>query len=209
MKDHRKREARKLFAEDETIFEEIWQVAKSYLDMRKNDIHTEICINLAFKLIEREGGDKDIVIPAIILHDVGWKEVPEGLHLKAFGPNAVSRELTKIHEARGVKIAKRILQMVHYDEEKIEEILEIINGHDTRRGAISLNDKIVKDADKLWRYTKEGFQIDQTRFQKNYNEILGRLHSGLDTWFFTDSAKRIAMEELDSRINESKTNQIS
>jgi HD superfamily phosphodiesterase len=209
MKDHRKREARKLFAEDETIFEEIWQVAKSYLDMRKNDIHTEICINLAFKLIEREGGDKDIVIPAIILHDVGWKEVPEGLHLKAFGPNAVSLELTKIHEARGVKIAKSILQMVHYDEEKIEEILEIINGHDTRRGAISLNDKIVKDADKLWRYTKEGFQIDQTRFEENYNEILDRLRSGVDTWFFTDSAKRIAMEELGSRINESKTNQIS
>ena len=98
--------------------------------------------------------------------------------------------------------------MVRYDEEKIEEILEIINGHDTRKEAISLNDKIVKDADKLWRYTREGFQIDHARFQEDYNEILDWLHSSLDTWFFTDSAKRIAMEELDSRINESKTNQI-
>jgi len=209
MKDNRKREARKLFEEDEAIFEKIWQLAKSYLDTRKNDIHTEISIHFALTLIEEEDGDKDIVIPAIILHDVGWKKIPESLHLKAFGPMAISLELKKIHEAKGVKIAKDILQMVRYDEEKIEEILEIINGHDTRRGAISLNDKIVKDADKLWRYTKEGFQIDHARFQENYNEILDWLRSGLDTWFFTDSAKRIAMEELGSRINESKTNQIS
>jgi HD superfamily phosphodiesterase len=209
MKRYGKREAKGLFEEHERIFEKIWQSAKAYLDTRKNDIHTETSIRLAFTLIEKEGGDKDIVIPAIILHDVGWKEVPESLHLQSFGPKAMSLELTKIHEAKGVKIARDILHRVCYDEGKIEEILEIIDGHDTRWGAISLNDKIVKDADKLWRYTREGFQIDAERFGENDNELLDRLRSRLDTWLFTDSAKRMAIEELDNRLHESNTSHIA
>jgi len=40
-----------------------------FLNTRHNDVHTEISTSLAFQLLEQEGGDEDIVIPAIILHD--------------------------------------------------------------------------------------------------------------------------------------------
>jgi len=30
--------------------------------------------------------DEEIVLPAILLHDVGWKMVPEEKELNAFGP---------------------------------------------------------------------------------------------------------------------------
>ena len=90
----------------EAVFESIWQLANPYLNTRKNDIHTKISTELAFELLKREDGDSTIVIPAIILHDVGWKKVPEHLHLKAFGPKATSPELNRIHEKEGLKIAE-------------------------------------------------------------------------------------------------------
>ena len=186
----------------EAVFENIWHLANPYLDTRKNDIHTQISTELAFELLRREDGDSTIVIPAIILHDVGWKEVPEHLHLKAFGPKATSQELNRIHEKKGLKIARDILQKLSYEDDKVEEIIEIINGHDSRKTPISRNDRIVKDADKLWRYTKEGFRIDVERFGESPEEGLMRLHSNLDSWFFTDSAKEIAKGELDRRAKE-------
>ena len=141
------------------IFKEIWELAKPYLDTRDNDIHTKISVEFAYKLLEAEGGDEDVVIPAIILHDVGWKEVPEDLQLKGFGPKATFPELTKIHEDEGVKIAKNILEKINYDNKKAEEILRIVGCHDSRKETLSLNDKLVKDADKLFRYTREYMDI--------------------------------------------------
>jgi hypothetical protein len=61
------------------------------------------------------------VIPAIILDDAGWEKVPEEIDLKAFGPKA-NPELTRIHEAEGEQIARKILEQVNYDRDKIQEI---------------------------------------------------------------------------------------
>lgn len=185
------------------IFEKIWQLVQPYLDTRRNDIHTAISVDFAYELVEREGGDEDIVIPAIMLHDVGWKKVPESLQLRAFGPKAEALEINRIHEVEGVKVAKDILELVCYDKEKIEEIVEIIGGHDSRREALCLNDEIVKDADKLFRYTREGLHIDTERFGETRDQGLKRLRSNLDKWFFTDSAREIAMEEIANRLKES------
>ena len=185
-----------------TIFQKIWQLAEPYLNTRKNNIHTKISTEFAYRLLEKEGGDQDIVIPAIILHDVGWKRVPENLQLKAFGPKATSPELNRLHEVEGVKIAKDILERVNYDEDRIEEILEIIDGHDSRKEAISLNDKLVKDADKLWRCSEEGFHIDIERFEVNFVEYLNTIRSKLQKWLFTNSAKEIAREEIKNRVKE-------
>jgi len=184
------------------IFEKILLLAKPYLNTRKNDIHTEISTKLAYRLLAEEGGNEDIVIPAIILHDVGWKAVPEDLQLKAFGPKAISPELNRKHEISGVKTAREILEQVNYDQAEIKHILEIIDGHDSRKEAVSLDDKIVKDADKLFRYTKEALQINTNRFNETLEEAANRYRSNIDKWFFTDSAKRIAREELDSALKQ-------
>jgi len=186
------------------IFKKIYQLAKPYLNTRNNDIHTEICIKFAYRLLEKEGGDEDIVIPAIILHDVGWKNVPQNLQQRAFGPKAIYPKINRIHETEGVKIAKDILEKVHYDAQRIEEILEIIDGHDSRKEAISLHDKIVKDADRLWRISKKGFQVDIERFGETFIGGLNRIRSHLHTWFFTNSAREIAREEIENREREAR-----
>jgi HD superfamily phosphodiesterase len=184
------------------IFKEIWRLAKPYLDTRKNDVHTQISIRFAYQLMQSEGGDENIVVPAVILHDVGWKIVPQELHLKAFGPKATSPEINRVHEVEGVKIAGDILANVKYDTENIAQIAKIIDGHDSRKKSISLEDSIVKDADKLWRYSKEGFEIDIERFEESYDEGLKRLRKNLPGWFFTNIATQLAMDELQKREKE-------
>jgi HD superfamily phosphodiesterase len=190
------------------IFQKIHRLADPYLDTRSNDIHTNISIDFAFKLLKEEGGDEGIVIPGIILHDVGWKTVPEELQLTAFGPKATSKELNRKHELEGKNIAKEILETVNYDKYKIEEILEIIVGHDSRLEPISLNDKIVKDADKLWRYSKEGFYIDIDRFEQTIQEGIDMIKSPLEEWFFTDTAREMAREEIKNRLEEQEAKKI-
>jgi len=184
------------------IFDKIQQLSKPFLDTRHNDVHTAISTLLAFQLLEQEGGDENIVIPAIILHDTGWKRVPSKLHLKAFGPKATEPKLNRLHETEGVKIAQEILQKLKYDALKTEKILEIIDGHDSRTKPISLNDMIVKDADKLWRYSNSGFFIDIERFGESHEEGLERLRCNLSGWFFTVTAKEVAAEKLSRREKE-------
>ena len=184
------------------VYDKIQQLSKPYLDTRHNDVHTEISTLLAYQLLEREGGDEDIVIPAVILHDTGWKRVPSKYHLIAFGPKATEPGLNRLHEVEGVKIAQKILNNLKYDASKTKEILEIIDGHDSRPIPVSLNDMIVKDADKLWRYSSSGFYIDVERFGESHLDGLERLRSNLSRWFFTVSAKEIAVGKLGRRANE-------
>ena len=184
------------------IFEKILHLSKPFLNTRYNAVHTAISTSIAFKLLQEEGGDEDIVIPAIMLHDTGWKRVPPELHLKAFGPGASEPELNRLHEVEGVKIAREILQKINYDSIKTNQILEIIDGHDSCTTPISLSDMIVKDADKLWRYTRSGFYIDIERFGESRREGLERLRSNLSGWFFTGTAKQMAAEKLIRRATE-------
>ena len=184
------------------IFGKIQQLSKPFLDTRHNNVHTAISTMLAFQLLEKEGGDEDIVVPAIILHDTGWKRVPSKLHLKAFGPQATEPRLNRLHEVEGVKIAQEILQKIRYDALNTVRILEIIDGHDSRTTPVSLNDMIVKDADKLWRYSSSGFYIDIERFGESFEEGLERLRSNLSGWFFTMTAKNVAAEKLSRRAKE-------
>lgn len=176
----------------------IYRAAQPYLDTRQNDLHTRISYSFALKLLEVEGGDEGVILPAILLHDVGWKMIPEHLHLLAFGPGTYDKELNRVHELEGAKKAREILQSLDYAPEMIEEVATIISGHDSRTEALSLNDAIVKDADKLWRYSKEAREVDCSRFnvdRQTHWEWLGRQIEG---WFFTQTAVKLAREQLGS-----------
>ncbi|EFK07345.1 HD domain protein [delta proteobacterium NaphS2] len=186
------------------IYERIWDLARPYLNTRKNDTHTEIAAGLAQQLLAQEGGDEDVVMPAIILHDTGWKKVPEDVQLKAFGPKATSSEWNRVHEVEGARIAGDILRKVDYPDDKILEIQEIIKGHDSRKEALSINDGIVKDADKLWRYSQNASQINVIRFGVTADENVQWLRRNLETWFLTKSGKQMAKEALEERIQELK-----
>jgi hypothetical protein len=174
----------------------IFKKAEPFLHTRKNLIHTKIALRYALKLLKSEKGNEGIVIPAIILHDVGWNAIPEHLHLTAFGPNPSNPKLAKVHEMKGAKIAKAILEELHYPSTNVKEICQIIQGHDSRKRPISSSDRIVKDADKLTRYSRKGMTIDLDRFQIPRKKYLNFLERIIDHWFLTPTGKEIAKKEI-------------
>jgi hypothetical protein len=181
------------------LYQKIFEKAKPFLRTRKNLIHTQIALGYALKLLKSEKGDEEIVIPAIILHDVGWSVVPEHLHLTAFGPSLTNPKLTKVHEVEGAKIAKAILKKFSYPPRKMKEICQIIQGHDSRKRPLSWNDRIVKDSDKLWRYSRRGVAIDLRRFRISRQEYLVYLEDIIEDWFLTPMATEIANKEISLR----------
>ncbi len=184
----------------ESRYPRIYELAKPLLATRDNELHTRIAYSFALKLLAAEGGDQDVVLPAVILHDIGWKSVPEEDHLKAFGPGANDMEINRIHEVEGAKKAKEILEAVDYDPEKTREIVEIILGHDSRNKPLSLNDTLVKESDRLWRFSAEALEVDPKRFGIHPAAHADWLGRRIDGWFFTETSKKLAREEQRLRV---------
>ena len=184
------------------IYQEIFERAKPYLRTRKNLIHTRISLRYAIQLLKIEGGDEEVVIPALLLHDVGWKIVPEELQLTAFGPTLTNTKLRRVHEVEGTRIAREILETLHYPPEKVKKICRIIQGHDSRERSISLSDRIVKDSDKLWRFSRKGLSIETNRFHMSAAQWLNHLEGNIEKWFYLRASSRLATEELARRREE-------
>jgi HD superfamily phosphodiesterase len=176
-------------------YADILDLARPYLDTRSNDVHTSIAFRLALQLLAcYPEADESVVLPAVILHDVGWKTIPEEEQLTAFGPNMSNADLRRQHEKEGARIAGDILDKLNYDPKKAEEIMAIIDGHDSRDAPLSLNDRLVKDADKLWRFTPEGVEIDHRRFGFAREDYLVWLEKQIDAWMNTREAQQIARQ---------------
>lgn len=184
------------------IYEQMLELARPYLDTRSNDIHIQVCLRFAWVLLDQVQADEAIVIPAIMLHDLGWKMIPEDLQLTAFGPIAQNPELNRRHELESVRLAREILEQVNYDSARGQEILTIIDGHDSRKHALSMNDQMVKDLDKLSRFTSEGFYIDQRRFGIPAGQYADWIEQQIEGWFFLGVSKELARAEIKQRKSE-------
>lgn len=171
----------------------IWQAARPYLQTRSNERHTWYCYVFARQLLAlHPAADAEIVLPALLLHDVGWSTVPDDKQLLSFGPNMRYPELRRQHETEGVRIATEILTELGYDSTIIRQIAAIIDGHDTRQESLSLEDSLVKDADKLWRYTPFGLATVGGWFGYTRAEQLDLLEKWLGYRFYTETAVHMA-----------------
>lgn len=173
--------------------EALWQQAKQNLNVRNNDEHTLFSYLLAQILLENEPeANVEIVLSAILLHDTGWSKIPKDKILYAFGPNNRYPQLTRQHELESVAIAQIILIDLGYEPQIIEQIIALIDGHDTTKNARSLEDAIHKDADKLWRYTPHGNRIIGEWFEIEQVEVLDILENYVMPTFLTDFGKKQA-----------------
>ena len=59
-----------------------------------------------------------------------------------------------------------------------------------------MNDSLVKDADKLWRYTTAGVAVGCDWFGMTPGEYADSVEGELDRVIFTDVAKGIARDEM-------------
>jgi hypothetical protein len=126
--------------------------------------------------------------------------VPEGLRRSAFGPGSNNADLNRQHELAGVRLARRLLKGVGYPDDLTAEILRIIDGHDSRPQSETLEEVIVKDADKMWRVTKLGFpaslQILETLSPQELHDFVA---VRAPSWFLAPSALEMVREELEAR----------
>jgi HD superfamily phosphodiesterase len=191
----------------ESPFQKVFELAVPFLKTRLNLPHTYIVYQYAQLLLKEEGGSREIIIPACILHDVGWSAVPEDQQLKAFGPNIQDFEARRKHEVEGVSIARQILSQAGYNGSLAKKILEIIDGHDTTTHARSLEDAITKDSDKLFRLCAFGFRVDCERFEVDLQTYWPHLLKRKEEWFLTRTGKELADREVRKRERELRKRQ--
>ena len=176
-------------------YDEVWRAASPYMRARKNDIHIPLSYAFAGKLVEAHpDADADIVLLAILLHDIGWHSIDMTDILdEVFGPNRQRYDVRILHEKEGARLAGEILRKTGWPEATIAAVCEIIDGHDTRREPLSLNDRLMRDADKLWRFTVTGLVVISDWFKKTpheYIEWCDRLLDDMETEVGRDMATR-------------------
>lgn len=100
--------------------------------------HARRVLGYAEQILEKEAGDREVVVAAAILHDIGIHAAE-----KKYGSPA-----GKYQEIEGPPIAKNILEVSGFPAKKIPEVLQIIAHHHSG-GIDTLNFKILRDADRL------------------------------------------------------------
>ena len=172
----------------------IWLAAKPWLDVRSNDEHTLVVYALAQALLDMHpDADPNVTLPAVLLHDVGWKMVPQDKLVGAIGPKPIYPEFVRVHEIEGVRIAREILAKVDQPDLDVEAIVAIVDGHDTRKAAHSLNDAIMQDADKLSRFTAQGVAMISGWFALPVVETISMLKVFVTPSLFLPQSRTMAL----------------
>ena len=172
---------------------DVWRRAAPFLRVRNNDSHTLYAYGLARALlVSLPDADPDVVLPAILLHDTGWSTVEDELVLEAIAPGGGRPDLVLQHEREGARIAADVLASLGHESETVARVVEIIDGHDSRSVALSLEDAIVKDADKLWRVTPHGIEIVCGWFGLTRDESLRITSARVQDSLFTEPARAMA-----------------
>lgn len=124
-------------------------------------------------LKEKPKLDEDVMMAAALLHDIGYSQIPKEKRKRHW-----TKSVMKNHMLLGAKLAKRILNRVKFDREKIEAVYRIIATHDNPTLGLSLfsdQGKAMKEADILWMTTEEAFWLDVGRRMVQPEEWLGVL----------------------------------
>jgi len=183
-------------------YKNVWNAAFEYQDFRNDKGHAFIVSVYAKDICEKEGTDPDVVIPAAILHDIGWSQLAVDERMSVFKHGVDKSERFRIriaHQETGAKLAKEILKEVEYPKELIDEILEIISQHDTREGFLSDNEGAMRDADKFWRFDDYGFLNDNMNSGISFTLEIEGLKKKLEDPLFLhfESSKQRAFDMLE------------
>lgn len=170
---------------------EIWKKALPFQDTRDDVGHGEFVTFFAYELLKYLPGEKNIVIPAAILHDIGYQVSPEKFRKLVSSDKELYLRMK--HQIIGERKTFEILKSIKYPEKYMAEIQTIIVDHDTRIFKPSLNEKILRDADLLWRFTKPC--IDSYYKNKSAEENLEIMEKEI-LKLYTLKSKKIAKIEL-------------
>ncbi|MER6109624.1 HD domain-containing protein [Streptomyces hirsutus] len=177
----------------------IWKAVVPETRTRGNDIHLPISLAYAERLCDAfPGADRQLVRVAIQLHDTGWGRVDEERILaEGFSGDWRRAEIRFEHERQGCVIAREVLPPLGYDGVFVHEVCAIIDGHDTRKEAYSLEDALVRDADRLWRFDHAGIALASGWFRMDPAAYSDRLETEIIPELLTAPAVAMATATLD------------
>nr|WP_298044962.1 HD domain-containing protein [uncultured Citricoccus sp.] len=183
-----------------TGYDALWRSIDPELRSRANDVHLPISAAYAARLCDAyPQADRDLVLVAIILHDTGWAHVDQSrLISEGFrGSGDWRKELIRFeHEVHGCAVARRVLSALGYDRDFIARVCEIIDGHDTRHVAYSLEDALVRDADRLWRFDGPGIALSTQWTGMEVTGYMDHVEALYVPELITEAAVQIARNDL-------------
>lgn len=181
-----------------TDLDPIWKSVIPETRTRGNDIHLPISLAYAERLCAvHPEADALLVRVSILLHDTGWGRVDESRIIsEGFSGDWRKAEIRFEHERQGCLIAEEVLPPLGYDADFVDRVTAIVDGHDTRPDAKSLEDALVRDADRLWRFCSTGIALASSWFALTPAGYCDRLESEIVPEFKTEAAVAIAAADL-------------
>jgi hypothetical protein len=179
----------------------LWSAIEPETRTRANDLHLPISAAYAARLCDAYPvANRELVMVSIILHDTGWAHVdPSRIISEGFRGTGDWRQavIRFEHEVEGMKVARRVLPDLGYAPDFIDRVCEIIDGHDTRKVAFSLEDALVRDADRLWRFDQAGIAMSCEWFGQDIGYYMPRLVREIVPELLSEAAVRMAQADLD------------
>lgn len=177
----------------------IWASIVPETRARGNDIHLPVSLAFAERLLEAHPeADALLVRVSIMLHDAGWGRVDESRILtEGFAGDWRKAAIRFEHEKQGCEIAREVLPPLGYEQAFVEEVCAIIGGHDTRKEAYSLEDALVRDADRLWRFDAVGIALASGWFKMDPATYCRRLRAEIIPELLSHASIDMAIANLE------------
>jgi len=154
------------------IYQQIWNLALPYYRQgREGDCEHVLWLwQRAHELCMHEGVDHKVMIPFVILHDIGYCRCPK--------ENCAKIEMRMWHTRHGADIARDILNKIGYDKKASEEIIFCIANH--ANWALGQNEVFKKninlglfsDLGFTWLVSPKGFEIIMKRKKLTRSEMI-------------------------------------
>ncbi|MBS1673939.1 MAG: HD domain-containing protein [Actinobacteria bacterium] len=177
----------------------LWRAVVTESRSRQNDIHLPISFAFAERLCDAyPEADALVVRVATLLHDTGWARVEQDRIIsEGFAGDWRRADVRYEHERHGCDIAREVLPPLGYDDAFITRVTDIIDGHDTRQVSHSIEDSLMRDADRLWRFTATGIALASSWFGSTPAAYCARLRVEIVPELLTDAAVQMALAELE------------
>lgn len=187
----------------DSIFQKLWNVAHPYYEKgRPMDVqHIEWMIPEAVKVCDKENIDDFLLIPLVILHDIGYSQIST--------KNPFHKNERQEHMKEGAALAMRLLTEANFRDDKLAQVVELIsihdvwafNDHEAYKQDIVLGS--FNDLDFIWMVTEIGFS-QVARYQKlNFVEMLNFIQSNeklINRPFRTKTTKELFNFYLNERL---------
>jgi len=182
----------------------IWELAVPYLKrgmMKDFVVHTQGVVKSMELLIAGEGGDPDILIPAAVLHDVGFSKVNKELQTNASLEK--KREAQRQHLIFAKEIIQEILGRAGYDQSDIDRIIGIVEVHKFHDPEEKEKQMLI-DADNLSDVFSEQFYSDSRAYPTPPKILYGYR---TENKYYLKTAEDIAAKEMAARLAEINKNE--